>query len=490
MNDKTISIADVLKLMMNKLWLIILLCIIGGGIAFGFSNYIMPLKYKSYTTMYVKNSNKILQEDYVNSSDLYTAKSLVSTYIAILKSDTMMREVGETLINDFGEERISQVFNVSRGKVSETSIKGCLNMSSVDNTEVMRIEATTTDAEISAAVCQAIARLAPDFIVKIVGGSVETIDNAQINYNAVSPNVPKNTAIGAVMGIVIAAAIIFLMDFFDNTIKSSTVLTEKFDKSILGEINDIEDTKKKGSESHYLITDSTTPFYVTESFKALRTNLMFTLSTSDKKVIAVSSSMPGEGKSTLSSNTAIALSQLENNRVLLIDADMRKPVQHKIFGLKNKNGLSSALGKMNTIDECIQHSGIENLDIITSGEQPPNPSELLSSKQMEKILAELSEKYDYIIIDMPPVNVVSDPLSIGKYIAGLIVVVKYASTTFDDIATVVKKAELSDTKLLGFAMTRVKNKNGKSYYRKKYKSEYGYSYGYGYGTSDKKADKK
>lgn len=488
MDDNTISIADILKLMINKLWLIILLCIIGGGIAFGLSNYMMPLKYESYTTMYVKNSNKLLEEDHVNSGDLNTAKSLVSTYIAILQSNTMMREVGETLINDFGEERISQVFSVSRGKVSESSIKGCLNMSSVDDTEVMRIAATTTDAEISAAVCQAIARLAPDFIVKVVGGSVETIDSAQINYNAVSPNIPKNTAIGAMLGIIIAVAIIFLIDFFDNTIKSSSNLSDKFSKAILGEINDVENTKKKGEEKHYLITDPSTPFYVTEAFKAIRTNLMFSLSTSEKKIFAVSSSMPSEGKSTFSSNIAVALSQLENNKVLLIDADMRKPVQHKIFGLKNKTGLSSALGKMNSIDECIYSSGINNLDIITSGEQPPNPAELLSSSQMEAILAELSRKYDYIIIDMPPVNIVSDPLSIGRYIAGLVVVVKYAQTTFDDIAAVVKKAELSDTKILGFAMARVKNSNKKGYYKKKYYKS-GYSYDYGYGTSANKSDK-
>ncbi|MCM1133415.1 MAG: polysaccharide biosynthesis tyrosine autokinase [Ruminococcus flavefaciens] len=482
MNDNTISIVDILKLMISKIWLIILLCIIGGIGAFAFSHYLQPLKYESYTTMYVKNSNKILSEDYVDSGDLNTAKSLVSTYIAILKSDSMMREVGETLISDFGEERISKVFSVSRGQVSESSLKNCLSMGSVDNTEVMRISATTTDAEISAAVCQTIARLAPDFLIRVVGaGSVETIDIAQINYNAVSPNVPKNTAIGALAGILIAALIIFLIDFFDTTVKSSEILTEKFDKPILGEINDIEEISKKGSENHYLITDPSTPFYVTEAFKTLRTNLIFSISTSDKKVIAVSSSLPGEGKSTLSSNIAIALSQLENNKVLLIDADMRKPVQHVTFGLKNKVGLSSALGKMNQVSECVQNTGIDNLDIITAGSQPPNPAELLSSPQMKDVLDELSGSYDYIIIDTPPVNIVSDPLSMGSFISGLVIAVKYASTAFDDIAEVVKKMELSDTKLLGFTMTRVKNKHRKGYYRKKYKSKYGYDYGYSYG---------
>lgn len=489
--DNTISIKDIINLMIRKLWLIILFFIIGGISFFAVSKYIMPLKYSSYTTMYVKNNNGSYQD--ISSGDLNTAKSLVSTYIAVLKSDSMMREIGEVLISDYGEERISEVFSVSRGKVSESSLKNCLKMEAVDNTEVMSISAYTTDAEISMAVCQTIARLAPEFLIRVVGaGSVETIDNAQINYNPVSPNVLKNTAVGAFLGMVFAAAIIFLIDFFDNTVKNSANLSEKFDKPILGEIDDIDNLKKsKNLEDHYLITDKNVPFHIKESYKALRTNLIFSLSTSNKKIIAVSSSMPSEGKSTFSSNISITLSQL-NNKILLIDADMRKSVQHMIFGLKNKLGLSSVLGKMNETDECIQKSGIDNLDIMTSGPQPPNPAELLSSKQMETLLEELSEKYDYIIIDMPPVNVVSDPLSISRLISGLVVVVKYASTTFDDVSEIVKKSELTDTKLLGFVMTRVKRReSGKSYYNKKYKYDYKSGYGYGYGhIESKEADKK
>lgn len=482
MENDSISIVDILKEMLHKLWLIILFFIVGLVTAFFVSTYILPEKYSSYTTMYVKNNGKSLQEYYLNSSDITAAKSLVSTYTAVLQSDTMMRNVGESLIKDYGEERIAKVFNVSHGKVSESSIKSSLSMSSVNDTEVMKITSTTTDAEISAAVCQTIARLAPDFLIRVVGaGSVETIDEAQINYTVVSPNVIKNSLMGAIMGMVIACIIIFLIYFFDNTVKSSQTLSDKFDKAILGEIYDISESKKKESavkgdlNGHFLITDPQTPFYVTEAFKQFRTNLIFSISTSDKKIVAISSSMPNEGKSTLASNTAIALAQIENTKVLLIDADMRKPAQHMIFGLKNKIGLSSALGKMNSVGECIQQTNIDNLSIITSGSQPPNPSELLSSSQMETVLNELSQQYDYIIIDMPPINVVSDPLSIGKLIAGIVVVVKYASTTFDDVSEIVKKSELSNTKMLGFVMTRVKRgEAGNKYYSKKYKDSYGY----------------
>lgn len=471
-DNSIISIKSILKLMIEKLWLIILLFIIGGTGAFAVSKYIMPLKYCSYTTMYIKNNDGKYQDSSLSAGDLNTAKSLLNTYIAVLQSDSMMRKVSEVLIKRYGEERISEIFSVSQGKISESSLKNCLTMSAVDNTEVMKISAVTKDAEVSRYVCLTIARLAPDFLKEKVGaGSVKIIDEAKINCNPISPNIFKNTLLGTFTGTILAVVIILLIDFFNNTVRISANLSEKFKKPILGEIDDI-DKLKKNPENSYLITDKNIPFYVKETYKALRTNLIFSLSTSDKKIIAVSSSAPSEGKSTFSSNISIALSQLDN-KILLIDADMRKPVQHMIFGIKNKLGLSSLLGKMNKTDECIQKSVFDNLDIITSGPQPPNPAELLSSKQMEIILKELSEKYDYIIIDMPPVNVVSDPLSIGRFISGLVIVVKYASTTFNDVSEVMKKSILANTKIFGFVMTRVKRKEiRRSYYIKKY--DYGY----------------
>lgn len=474
---ETISIKDILRLFLAKIWLIIIMLIVGAGVAFSYSKFVMPLQYESYTTMYVKNNNQ--SQPTVNVNDLNTAKSLVSTYIAVLKSDTIMEDVSKKLINEYGEKKVSESFTVTNGVVSPNSLRSCLTMTAVDQTEVMKISAVTNDAEMSAALCKAIADLAPDFLIRVVGaGSVETIDEAQIKSAPVSPNITKNTLLGGLVGAVLACAIIFLIDFFDNTVKESEHLSSKYKKPILGEIYAIDVDRKRKSDlgNHYLITDEKTPFYVIESYKAMRTNLIFSLSTSEKKIFAVSSALPSEGKSTTAANIAIALSQLNANKVLLIDGDMRKPVQHKIFKLKNKNGLSAILGKMSSIEDCIQKSVMNNLDVITAGEQPPNPAELLSSEQMEKLLAELSEKYDYIVIDMPPVNVVSDPLAVSRLISGLMVVVKYGKTSFDDIEEVMKKSELSDMKLLGFAVTRIQRKNGgNSYYSKKYR--YDYSYG-------------
>lgn len=479
--ENTYSIKNILQLMIGKLWLIMILTVIGGGAAFGYANYMLPLQYQSYTTMYVR--------DNPNSSgnNLNAARSLVSTYIAVLKSDAMLEKTGEELLKKFGNDRISQVFSVSDNKVSPSSIRNSLTMTAVDGTEVMRITAVTKDAEISAALCRTIADIAPEFLTRVVSsGTVETIDTAQINRSPVAPNVPKTTAIGAMAGMALAVLIIFLIDFFDNTIKESEEVSKKHQLAVLGEIQERGSKKSRKKErEHYLITDKTVPFNITESYKAMRTNLMFSLSTSDKKIVAVSSALPGEGKSTIAANLAIAFSQLNENKVLLIDADMRKPVQHKLFNVKNNAGIAEFLGKMKQKSECIQESGVPNLDIITSGSLPPNPSELLASEQMEKLLTEVSAEYDDIIIDMPPVNIVSDPLTIGRSISGMVAVTHYGKTTHEDFADMMRKVQTSDTKILGFVLNEIKSRHsGKYGYSKKYKY---YSYGE---TSTKKEENK
>lgn len=478
--EETYSIKTILRLLMGKLWLILILAVVGGGAAFGYAKFMLPLEYQSYTTMYVR--------DNLNSSgnNLNAARSLVSTYIAVLKSDAMLEKTGDELLKKFGNDRISQVFSVSDGKVSPSSLRNCLTMTAVDSTEVMRITAVTKDAEISAVLCRTIADIAPEFLTRVVSsGTVETIDKAQINRSPVAPNVPKTTMIGAMAGLALAVLIIFLLDFFDNTIKESEEIFKKHQLAVLGEIQESGVKKsRKNDREHYLITEKTVPFNITESYKAMRTNLIFALSTSDKKIVAVSSALPGEGKSTIAANLAIAFSQLNENKVLLIDADMRKPVQHRLFHVKNNAGIAEYLGKMKQKEECIRKSDVPNLDIITSGSLPPNPSELLASGQMEKLLSEVSAEYDYIMIDMPPVNIVSDPLTIGKSISGMAVVTHYGKTTHDDFDELMRKVKNSDTKILGFVLNEMKDKhNGKYGYSKKYKY-------YSYGESEKKDEAK
>lgn len=510
--EDTIDLKQLIGLMLSKLWLIILLALIGGTAGYCFSHFMMPLKYESYLSMYVKNatnSSSTVNEN-INLGDLNASKSLVATYMAVLKDDAVMEEVGRILCQQYDTSQLMGSFNFKdidgAYRPTAASIRSCISMVAVDSTEVLKITAVTCDPEISAAVCNVLASVAPDFLGRVVGaGSVESIGKARVHLNAVSPNVKKYAALGGAAGAVFAMLIIFLVDFFDTTVKDREKLMSQTNKAIIGEIQEFssekneeqrkkrqKDEKKANEFARATLLDPDIPFYIIEGYKGMRTNIIFSLATQEKRMIAVSSANPGEGKSTTAANLAIALAQTDC-KVLLIDADMRKPVQHRTFGVKNKNGLSDLISKLSTEEQCIHRNVSTNLDLITSGPKPPNPSELLASQNAEDLFARLSEMYDYIILDTPPVNVVSDAMGVTDSIAGMIMVARYASTTYEDVDEAMKKIALANGKLLGFILNGIHRKSGSAYnykykYKSKYYSDYGYGYGYGHSHDDQSSD--
>ena len=474
--NQTYSIKDIITLLLSHIWLIIVMTILGAGAAFGISKFLLPLQYSSHITMYVQSYTGITEN--ANSvNNISNSKQLVNTYMEVLKDDAVMNAVAEKLSKQFEENVLSQNFTINdSGKITPASIRSCLAISSVIDTSAVKVTATAENAEVAAAICNDLTQVAPQYVEEAVGvGSINTIDTAKVYNTPVAPNTMKNTMIGAVAGFMLIVLIIFLIDFFDNTIKDTDALGKKYNKAIIGDIQAFDDSKKKrdADDVHLKLTDKDAPFHIIESYKSIRTNLSFALSTVEKKTFAVSSANPGEGKSTTSANIAIAIAQ-SGSHVLLIDADMRKSVQHKIFELVNKKGLSTAVSKMHTPDECIQKNVMENLDVMTAGPIPPNPSELLASEMMEQMLNELSEKYDAILIDTPPVNVVTDAMELAKSVSGIVLVVRYGRTTDEDVDNVFKRVELANMNLLGFILNGVKSKHA-GYYSKYGKGKY---YGY------------
>lgn len=210
-------------------------------------------------------------------------------------------------------------------------------------------------------------------------------------------------------------------------------------------------------------------FAIVESYKAARTNIMFSLSADDNKVFAVTSYSKGEGKSTVSANLAISFSKMEK-RVLLVDSDLRRPNIHNIFKVENTAGLSNIIGKMGDFEEAVHRDVLPNLDILPSGTIPPNPSELLCSARFIELVERLKEEYDYIIFDTPPIGVVADALLLKDLVAGFVVVLRERSTTHGDIQNLLESAKLADCKLLGFikvgcTSNRKRGKRGYYYYQ-------------------------
>ena len=486
------DIRRLIGLLLSKIWIVVICAILVGASSFIYTKFAVPLKYESYTSLYVRSDRSLTTTGNSSEVDMNTlrlSQSLVSTYVVVLQSDSVMDKIGNLLVLEFDEETLASVFKIEDGKITTNSIKNCFTMAAINDTEAMKISAVTTNPEISAALCNMMAQVAPDFLIRVVGaGSVEIIDPAVANYTPVSASIPKNTLLGVLVGTVLAVAFIFVVDFFDDTVKDPDEISDLFNKAVLGEVQNIESgssskkknkDKGKGSdrEPRKLLTDKNLPFAVTESYKSIRTNILFSLGTSDKKIIAVSSANPMDGKSTVSANIAIAFAQT-SSRVLLIDADMRKPIQHKSFHLSNNKGLSTLIVNMSTFEESIKKDVVENLDVLTSGPMPPNPSELLASAQYTEMLDNLSKVYDYIIIDTPPINVVSDAMIMSNSVSGVLMVLKYGVTTYGDVTDAMKQFELANTNLIGFVLNDIENGGRGSYYKYSYKYYYKYSYKY------------
>ena len=232
-----------------------------------------------------------------------------------------------------------------------------------------------------------------------------------------------------------------------------------------------------------LLSDKT-PFIIAEAYKAMRTNLMFMLS-GNKKLIAFTSALAGEGKTTTCLNMGISFAQA-GNRVLIIDMDMRKPRVHRYFEIPSSPGLSDRLGGF-TKELPIEKTQHENLFVLPVGTIPPSPPELLLSNSFDEILAEVRDQFDYIFIDTPPIHLVTDLAIIAAKLDGVVFVVRENTAAQELITQAIDNLKRVDAKILGFILN---DSSGSSLftqyrYRSRYKARYGYTYGYSLPSQEK-----
>ena len=275
-------------------------------------------------------------------------------------------------------------------------------------------------------------------------GKVRILDPALVSKR-VKPRKKVNLFLGMFFGIGLGVSYAFIREFFDNTVKSVEQLERK-GLTVLGIIPDMHHktgkiavkqlTKPSSGGSNFrrrLITHEDPKSPVSESYRSLRTNITYTSADKKIKSIIVSSAQPGEGKSTTVANLAIAFAQLRR-RTLLIDADLRKPVQHNVFDQPRAPGLTEYLINENQeLELVIKQTKIDNLYIMTAGSMPPNPSELLGSQRMSEMIDQLEKTWDIIMFDSPPIVAVTDSSMISSEIDALVMVIKAGQT---DRATV------------------------------------------------------
>lgn len=228
--------------------------------------------------------------------------------------------------------------------------------------------------------------------------------------------------------------------------------------------NKMRTQKKQKTKAVSLITlaDKSSP--ISEQYRTIRTNIQYAMVDRDLKTLVITSSGPSEGKSTTSANLAIVFAN-SGKRVLLVDADMRKPTVAKTFSLDNTRGLSTLLGSRETVlHQVVQNSGVDNLFLMTSGPKPPNPSELLDSRRMKELMLELRQKYDLVIFDMPPVVAVTDAQIVASQSDGTILVVRENVSKRDSLLKAKSLLELVEANILGVVYNGSKNILDQGYY--------------------------
>lgn len=247
---------------------------------------------------------------------------------------------------------------------------------------------------------------------------------------------------------------------------------------------------KKGGTNSIHTTDSTklltasSTFAVKEAYNSIRTNLLFTQQGEKCPIFVVTSPTANNGKTINSANLAINFAQM-GKKTLVIDADMRNPSLHKLFSLSSRNGLSEILAGL-TDNITVTKTDIENLSVLTSGKIPPNPTELLSSPRMDKLLDFVKEHYDCVFIDTPPVNIVTDATVFSQKATGYVIIVKTDTTNVPELKTTVSTLQGINANILGFILNDANSEKKKYYsYYRKYSRNYSYNYKYSYGNDKK-----
>lgn len=290
---------------------------------------------------------------------------------------------------------------------------------------------------------------------------IAIIDKAHAQPSPVRPSVRLNTIVAGALGFVLALAIILVLAFLDDTLKTVDDITHDLNLTSLGVIGKF---KERDYRDEMIVSKN--PFSpAAESYRIIRNNIQFVLIDKPKSAILVTSPARGDGKSTTAANLAIAMA-INGRETVIVDSDLRKPVQHRIFRLPNGRGLTHQLRDPDAaIDDCLQGAEVDRLQLLSSGALPPNPSELLGSRRMETLIDQLMQAADVVIFDSPPAALLADAAALSKRVDGVVLVVSAGKTRRDEARRAISNLEQAGATILGVVLNRSTENSG--------------SYGYG-----------
>jgi receptor protein-tyrosine kinase len=286
--------------------------------------------------------------------------------------------------------------------------------------------------------------------------------HATLPTEPVIPNKVRNISIGVALGLLFGIGLAVLRDRFDNTIKNREILEETTGVGVVATIPLNKDLRKSPAIS---FADDRSP--TAEAFRELRTNLSYLEVDDPPRVLVVTSSVPGEGKSTTAINIALALAEAENT-VVLVDGDLRRPKLDKYLNLIGSVGFSTVLSGRASLQEVLQKTHVRGLSVLTSGAIPPNPSELLGSLATKKVLSEMRSGFDYVIVDSSPLLPVTDAAILAAAADGVLVVAHFAETKRAQLAHAVGNLRNVEARILGAVLTMVSARGNAYYYAYNY----------------------
>ncbi len=461
--NENIEITRILDMIKSKKLVILFILIIFTLIGYIYSyHYVVP-KYKATSTLLlIPNSTSegkvIMTSDIAVNADLTLNSGLIETYRSIGENSKVIKQIINNLGLDMTEEELLKEMKITVMK----------------DTYVIQVAVTDIDPQKAMEIAKEFDEVFLKEIKEIYHlDNIGVVDEAQLPEKPYNINHIKDMILFFAMGIGVSFATVIIFYLFDNTIKKEEEIEKYIQLKSLGSIPMNQD--KTGE----IVNRENAKSYVTECINTIRTNILYMNSAKNAKTILITSCTPREGKSWVSANIATAFAETDK-KVLLMDADMRKGRAHKIFKVANTEGLSNYLYEM-TGDKkedillgkkYIKETQMPNLHILTNGNIPPNPSELLESEHMKELLEILKNIYDIIIIDAPPCKLVTDSIILSTIVDSTVLVANAERTKMNDFNEVKKSIQMVDGEIIG-AILNKKRVAGKLY-----------SKGYYYGHTD------
>ncbi len=442
------ELRDYLRILHRNWILVLSLTILGGAGAYGWSLLQTPT-YEASTQLYVS-----VRSDSSGVSELVQgtsfARQAVVSFVDVVDSALVLDRV----INDLD-------LDVSAQELART-----IDASSPTNSVIISIKVSNTTADQAAAIANSVGSNFADVVVnrleKPDGEApslvrVETIAPALVPTSPAAPHIPLNVIVGVVIGLALGLGIAVLRSVLDTRIHSLHDIEATTDAPVLGGIALDPEAKKRPLIVH---ADPRNPR--AESFRSLRTNLQFIDVDGDSRSFVVSSAGPGEGKSTTIVNLAIALAET-GARVALVDGDLRLPRIADYMGIEGGVGLTDVLIGQAELVDVLQQWGTGKLFVLPSGRTPPNPSELLGSQSMQRTLEALASAFDYVLVDAPPLLLVTDAAVVSRFTSGALMVAASGTTKKPQLTAAVEKLDAIGSRLFGVIVTMLPSKGPDSY---------------------------